>query len=175
MIKASKTNELIGLRMAINPLDPPVSLALAALNVPHHLFRHCGPVSSLEQAATERNQSPEQVIRSILFRLDDEQYVMALVAGPGQIAWPALRRTLGVSRVSMATPAQVQTVTGYEIGAVAPFGLPTPLPILIDESVTSQDELSMGSGVRGTAIMLRRDDLLKALGDAPVVRLTAER
>jgi hypothetical protein len=46
----------------------PVSQALAQMNIPHREFCHPGPVSSLEQAAAERGQQPEQVIRSILFR-----------------------------------------------------------------------------------------------------------
>jgi Cys-tRNA(Pro)/Cys-tRNA(Cys) deacylase len=156
------------------PSLPPVARALAAQGIPHRVFRHDGPVNSLEQAAAERGQHPNQVVRSLLFRLEGESYIMALVAGPRQIAWPALRRVLGVSRVTMATPAQVQTITGYEIGAVAPFGLPQPLPVMVDRSVTQQEELSMGSGVRGTAILLRGADLLAALGDAPVVDLADE-
>ncbi len=150
---------------------PPVSTALSQLNIPHRLFVHAGPVHSLEQAATERGQSPNQVVRSILFRLGkneqgEEQYAMALIAGPDQIAWKALRRHFGQSRLTMASEEEVLRITGYPIGAVSPFGMLTPLPVLIDESVTAQEEVSIGSGVRGTTIILRVADLLKALPDA---------
>lgn len=152
--------------------DLPVSLALHARHIPHRIFRHTAPVSSLEQAAAERGQLPGQVVRSLLFRLDEDRYVMALVAGPSQISWPALRRHLGVSRVTTATTEQVQAITGYAIGAVAPFGMPSKVPVLVDESILDHDELSMGSGVRGTAILIRKDDLLAALGEYEVVALT---
>jgi prolyl-tRNA editing enzyme YbaK/EbsC (Cys-tRNA(Pro) deacylase) len=46
--------------------------------------------------------------------------------------------------------------------------MPTTIPILVDASVIAQDELSMGSGVRGVAIMLTRDALMAALGDVTV-------
>ena len=46
----------------------PVSRALAQMNIPHREFRHPGLVRSLAQAAAERDQQPEQIIRSILFR-----------------------------------------------------------------------------------------------------------
>ncbi len=149
---------------------PPVSQALTALNIPHRVFRHEQAVNSLEQAAQERGQKPDQVIRSILFRLGQEQYAMVLMAGPGQISWKALRQHFGQSRLTMATPEEVLAITGYPIGAVAPFGLSQPLPVLVDESVTAQEEVSLGSGVRGTAVILKVTDLLRALGDAPVGR-----
>lgn len=150
---------------------PPVSTALSQLNILHRLFVHVGPVHSLEQAAAERGQSPNQVVRSILFRLGkneqgEDQYAMALIAGPDQISWKALRRHFGQSRLTMASEEEVLRTTGYPIGAVSPFGMPTQLPVLIDESVTDQEEVSIGSGVRGTTVILRVADLLKALPDA---------
>ena len=59
----------------------PVTLALVAKGIPHTVFQHPGPVHSLEQAARERGQRPEQVVRSIVFRLAEDSYVMVLMAG----------------------------------------------------------------------------------------------
>jgi prolyl-tRNA editing enzyme YbaK/EbsC (Cys-tRNA(Pro) deacylase) len=56
------------------------------MNIPYRLFRHAGPIESLEQAARERGQQPEQVVRSILFRLEKDKYLMLLAAGPAQIS-----------------------------------------------------------------------------------------
>jgi len=155
-----------------NPEQTPVSLALDELGVPHQVFRHDGPVTSLEQAAAERNQQPEQVVRSILFRLSKGEYVMVLMAGPDQISWSALRAYLGRSRLTTASREEVLQVTGYKLGAVAPFGLPAPIRILVDESVLAQEELSLGSGVRGTAIMMKSEDLLQALDGAEIGRFS---
>ncbi len=152
--------------------DPtPVSLALTEMNVPHREFRHPGPVRSLEQAAAERGQQPEQVIRSILFRLSADEFVMVLMAGPQQIDWKALRRYLGEKRLTTANEEEVRRVTGYERGAVAPFGLPAPLRILADESIFVPEEVSLGSGFRGTTIILSSADLRRALGDIEIVSL----
>lgn len=148
--------------------ETPVTRALDALNVAYRLFHHSGPVHSLEQAAQERGQQPGQVVRSLLFRLGEGDFVMVLVAGPQQIAWPALRRYLGQSRLSTASTEELRRVTGYEVGAVAPFGLPTPLRILVDNSVLAQHEVSLGSGERGTAVILSTADLLRALGTAEI-------
>ncbi len=141
---------------------------LDSKQIPYCFFRHPGPVRSLEQAAQERGQKPEQVVRSILFRLSQEKFVMVLIAGPGQISWPALRSYLGQSRLTMASQAEVLATTGYRVGAVSPFGLPAPIRILIDRKVLSQDEISIGSGERHTTIILQNADLLRALGDVEI-------
>jgi Cys-tRNA(Pro) deacylase len=150
----------------------PVGRALAEAGVAVREFRHAGPVLSLEQAAEERGQRPSQVVRSILFRLAAGAYAMVLVAGPRQVDWKALRRHLGQSRLTTASADEVRDVTGYEIGAVSPFGLPRPVRVLVDESVLGEDEVSIGSGERGTTVILSTADLLRALGEAERVSIT---
>lgn len=151
--------------------QPPVSLALEKLGVPHRVFRHPGQVTSLEQAAQERGQKPGQVIRSILFRLGEDDFLMALVAGPAQISWKRLRQHLGQSRLTLASEDELLKVTGYRIGTVSPFGLPRPLKVLIDPSVLRETEISIGSGVRNMAVILKSEDLHRSLGDAEIVQL----
>jgi Cys-tRNA(Pro) deacylase len=150
---------------------PPASLALEKLHIPHKVFRHENPVFSLEQAASERNQRPEQVVRSILFQIRPEEFVLVLVAGPAQVDWRKLRQLVKRSRVRMATEEEVLDVTGYRIGTVSPFGLKNPVRILVDESVLRKEEVSIGSGVREMAIILKASDLRQALGDAEIVSL----
>lgn len=147
---------------------PPVALALDQLHVPYRLFVHPGPIHSLAQAALERGHQPDQVVRSIVFRVGKDDFVMVLIAGERQVAWPILRRHLGQSRLTMATEAEVKAATGYERGAVAPFGLPRPMRVLVDESVFAFDEISLGAGVRGTAVIMQAVDLRRALGEVEV-------
>ncbi len=151
---------------------PPISIALDELGVPHKIFRHENPVTSFEQAASDRGQRASQIVRSILFRVSEDEFVMALVAGPAQVSWKVLRKYLGRSRVSMATEDEVLAVTGYRIGTVGPFGLLNQLRVLIDASVMLEEEVSIGSGMRNTAVILKSADLHHALNNADVVSLT---
>lgn len=154
-----------------DPSIPPASRALEKLNIPHRVFRHERPVTSLEQAAEERGQRPEQVVRSILFQVRPEEFLMVLAAGPAQVDWRKLRQLVKRSRVRMATEEEVLEVTGYRVGTVSPFGLRKPVKVLIDESVLREDEVSIGSGVRNLAIILNSTELRHALGEAEVVSL----
>jgi Cys-tRNA(Pro)/Cys-tRNA(Cys) deacylase len=150
---------------------PPASIALEQLNIPHQVFVHEKPVTSFEQAALDRNQRPEQIVRSILFQIRPEEYLMVLMAGRDQVDWRKLRQLVKRSRVRMATEDEVLEVTGYRIGTVSPFGLKHPIQVLIDESVLREEEVSIGSGVRSIAIILKTADLRQALGEAQVVAL----
>src|SRR5688500_17389407 len=109
---------------------PPASIALEGLGVPHDLFHHEKPMQSLEQAAEERKQRPEQIVRSILFQIRPGEFVMVLVAGPEQVDWRKLRQLVGRSRVRMATEEEVLKITGYRVGTVSPFGLKNQVRVL---------------------------------------------
>ena len=150
---------------------PPASIALDEQNIAHQVFRHEKPLLSFEQAAAERNQRPEQIVRSILFQIRTEEFVMVLVAGRDQVDWRKFRQLVGRSRVRMATEEEVLQVTGYRVGTVSPFGLKNQVRVMIDESVLREEEVSLGSGVRQMAIIMKSADLRRALGDADIVSL----
>jgi Cys-tRNA(Pro)/Cys-tRNA(Cys) deacylase len=152
-------------------IQPPASLALTQLGIPHRVFRHEKPVNSFEQAAADRNQRPEQIVRSILFQIRDDEFVMVLMAGPDQIDWKKFRQLVKRSRVRMATEEEVLEVTGYRVGTVSPFGIKNQVRMMIDTSVLKEEEISIGSGVRSVAIIMQSADLRQALVDAEIVSL----
>ena len=153
---------------------PPTSIVLEELGIPHRLFSHEGTVTSFEQAARERSQREAQVVRSILFQIRPEEFVMVLVAGPAQVDWKKLRQLVGRSRVRMATEDEVLEITGYRVGTVSPFGTKNQVKVMIDESVLAEEEISIGSGIRNTAIIMNTTDLRRVLGDAEIVSLLEE-
>jgi len=153
---------------------PPASIALEKLNIPHHVFVHETLVTSFEQAAADRGQRPGQIVRSILFNIRPEEYLMVLVAGPDQIDWKKLRQFVKRSRVRMATEEEVLEVTGYRIGTVSPFGVKNQVQVLIDASVLKEAEVSIGSGVRNMAIIMKSADLRQALSTSEIVFLMEE-
>jgi Cys-tRNA(Pro) deacylase len=153
---------------------PPASTALEKLNIPHRIFQHERPVESFEQAASDRSQRPEQIVRSILFQVRPEEFVMVLMAGREQVDWKKFRGIVKRSRVRMATEGEVLEVTGFRVGTVSPFGMKNQVRVMIDASVLREEEISIGSGIRNTAIILKSADLRRALEEAEIVSLTEE-
>jgi Cys-tRNA(Pro)/Cys-tRNA(Cys) deacylase len=137
--------------------------ALAAVaGIPHRVVRH-GPVRSLAEAATARGVEPAAVVKTLVVRRGEGDYLFVLVPGDRQLSWPKLRALLGVSRMSLPDATDALAATGYERGTITPFGSTTAWPVVADSAVVGQ-EITLGGGAHGVAVVLQADDALAALG-----------
>lgn len=137
--------------------------ALAAAGVPYRITRH-GRVGSLAEAAAARGLSPADVLKTIVVRRGDDDFLFVLVPGDRTISWPKLRALLGVSRMSMPDAATAKDVTGYERGTITPFGSLRAWPVVADERVAGTRTVSIGAGAHGVAATLVGDDVVRVLG-----------
>ncbi len=136
--------------------------ALAASGIQHTITRH-GRVSSLEEAAAARGLQPSDIIKTLVVRRAEDDYLFVLVPGGREISWPKLRALLGVNRMSMPDAATAKDVTGYERGTITPFGSLTALPVVADATITGR-RVSIGAGAHGVAATAHADDVVVALG-----------
>jgi prolyl-tRNA editing enzyme YbaK/EbsC (Cys-tRNA(Pro) deacylase) len=81
-----------------------------------------------------------------------------------QIDWPKLRAHLGVKRLSLPDRDEAKAATGYERGAITPFGATTTWPVVADASIAGLGRVAIGGGARGVNLHLEAADLLEALG-----------
>ncbi|WP_069387957.1 aminoacyl-tRNA deacylase [Cellulosimicrobium cellulans] len=138
--------------------------ALEASGIGFTLTRH-GRVSSLEEAAAARGVEPARVLKTIVVRRAEDDYLFVLVPGDRQIAWPRLRALLGVSRLSMPDKDVARDVTGYERGTITPFGATHAWPVVADERVAAADgAVSIGAGAHGVAATVDGAELVRVLG-----------
>ena len=143
--------------------------AMAAAGLDHRVVRH-GRVSSLAEAAVARGVTEQDVIKTIVVRRADDDYLFVLVPGDRTISWPKLRTLLGVSRLSMPDAATALAATGYERGTITPFGSNHPWPVVADERIRGR-EISLGAGAHGVAVIVDADAAITAL-DATVADVT---
>lgn len=136
--------------------------ALDAAGLAYRLIRH-GPVRSLAEAAAARGVEPVDVVKTLVVRRGDGDFLFVLVPGDRTIAWPKLRDLLGVSRLSMPDAATALDATGYERGTITPFGSTTAWPVVADERLLGR-EITLGAGEHGTAVALDAAAAVAALG-----------
>jgi len=129
------------------------------------VIRH-GPVRSLAEAAVARGVEPADVVKTLVVRRADDDFLFVLVPGDRAISWPKLRRLLGVSRLSMPAAEVAKQATGYERGTITPFGSARPWPVIADERLRGR-EITLGAGEHGVALAASADEILQAL-DASV-------
>ncbi|MET0468663.1 MAG: YbaK/EbsC family protein [Aeromicrobium sp.] len=142
--------------------------AVTAAGIRHEVTRH-GRVASLAEAAALRGVEPRQIVKTLVVRRADDDFVLVLVPGDRTFSWPKLRAVLGTSRLSMPDPAGAQAATGYERGTITPFGSTTAWPVVIDASVSGR--ISLGAGAHGVAMTVETDDVVRVL-DAQVADIS---
>ena len=136
--------------------------ALTASGIPHEVTRH-GRVRSLEEAAAARGVAPRDIVKTLVVRRGEGDFLFVLVPGDREISWPKLRAHLGVNRVSMPDADTALDVTGYERGTITPFGSTTAWPVVADETMTGR-RVSIGAGAHGVAATVEADAVVTALG-----------
>ena len=136
--------------------------ALAGSGIEHTITRH-GRVGSLEEAAAARGVEPGDIIKTLVVRRAEDDYLFVLVPGGREISWPKLRALLGVNRMSMPDAATAKDVTGYERGTITPFGSLTAWPVVADATVSGR-LISIGAGAHGVAATAQADDVVRVLG-----------
>lgn len=139
--------------------------AVEAAGLEYAVTRH-GRIGSLEEAARVRGVQPRDIVKTLVVRRGEGDYLFVLVPGDREIAWPQLRSALGVSRLSMPDAAAAREATGYERGTITPFGSTTAWPVVADASLTDEPgrRISLGAGAHGVAMTLDAAAALEALG-----------
>jgi Cys-tRNA(Pro) deacylase len=121
------------------------------------------PAGSAEESAELQGIELRQLLRTIVVRRGADDYVFVLVPGGRQIDWPKLRAHLGVSRLSLPDKDEAKQVTGYERGAITPFGSARAWPVLIDGAAADLEKVAIGGGARGVNVHLASADLVRYL------------
>ena len=143
--------------------DTPAILEAAASGVPFRVVR-TERASSAEESAAFQGIEVHQLIRTIVVRRGAGDYVFVLVPGGRQIDWPLLRAHLGVTRLSLPDQEEAKEATGYERGAITPFGSATTWPVVADATLADRDLVAIGGGAHGVNLHLAPGDLVRLLG-----------
>lgn len=107
---------------------------------------------SLEESAAAQGIAVGSIIKTLVVRRSEGDYLFVLVPGDRAIDWPKLRAHLGVSRLSLPDAAEAFEVTGYERGAITPLGARRRWPVIADTTVLDLDPISIGAGAHGLVI-----------------------
>jgi len=129
------------------------------------------PASSAEESARFQGIELRQLLRTIVVRRGEDDYLFVLVPGGRRFDWPKLRAHLGVKRMSLPDADEARDVTGYERGTITPFGSTHAWPVIADASIEGLDKVAIGGGQRGVNIHIAPADLVAAT-DAQVVDVT---
>jgi Cys-tRNA(Pro)/Cys-tRNA(Cys) deacylase len=147
--------------------DAPTIPAMAGIDIPYRIVR-TEPARSAVESAAFQGIELGALLRTIVVRRGEDDYVFVLVPAGRRFDWPKLRAHLGVSRVSLPDADEARAATGYERYTITPFGASRAWPVIADASIVGRPVVAIGGGARGVNVHVAPDDLISYLGAAVV-------
>ena len=98
-----------------------------------------------QDAATALGCDIGAIVKSLLFKTEDS-FILCLVAGDKRCSLAKLKKINNKKDISMASPDEVKTQTGYTIGGVSPVGHLNKVEIFIDKSLDRFIDLFAAAG-----------------------------
>ena len=100
------------------------------------------------------------IVKSLLFKTEDS-FILCLIAGDKRCSLNKLKKIKNTKDISMASPEEVKTQTGYTIGGVSPIGHLKKIEIVIDDSIKRFNELFAAAGHPNCVFKINFKDIQK--------------
>ena len=159
------------------PPETPSTRAIDAIRgtgVAHRVVTTASAGSAAESAELQ-GIPVGALLRTIVVRRAEDDYVFVLVPAGRRFDWPRLRTHLGVSRLSLPDADEALAATGYERYTITPFGATRRWPVIVDAAAMAEVVVSVGGGARGVNLHLAPADLVTGLSAVVVdVSVAAE-
>jgi Cys-tRNA(Pro) deacylase len=113
-----------------------------------------------EDAAAAVGCDLAQIVKSLVFACDD-RWVLVMVPGDRRADRARVAAEAGCQRVKTAGPEDVERVTGFEAGGVAPFPLAGVDVVLLERTLLPHEVVWIGAGTRRHMAALAPGDLAR--------------
>lgn len=121
------------------------------------------PAYTVEDVIRMTGVKKEQICKVLLLITRKSQKpVIAVISGSNRLDLKKIRQILG-EKVRFATKDEIRRITGYEIGAVPPFGHKSRIRTLIDVKLLKQPKINFGTGVHKLGVEIKTQDLNKVM------------
>ncbi len=111
-----------------------------------------------EEAAQALGLEPARVFKTLVCQLEGssarQPLVVAVVPVTGTLNLKALARAAGARKAALAAHDAAERATGYVVGGISPLGQKKRLPLWVDDSAVTLEEIFISGGRRGLEIGL---------------------
>ncbi|MCK4690947.1 MAG: Cys-tRNA(Pro) deacylase [Desulfuromonadales bacterium] len=108
------------------------------------------------------------IIKTLVMEDDQQRPLLILMHGSYEVSLKQLARQLRVKQITPCPPKKAERLTGYQTGGISPFGTRQQLPIYIEETILSLDNICINGGRRGLLVEIDPQVLSNILSPALV-------
>ena len=149
--------------MDVESIRNQVVTALEKAGIPYRMKPHTSVVFTAEDAARERGVALKQIVKTMLLSDREGRIVVALLPGDRRTHLKKINRLLK-GDFQLMSPDDVQSATGFVVGAISPVGLVSHgWEMVADPNIFSNEWVDISSGDPSAGIELRSADLRQLL------------
>lgn len=135
-----------------------------AANAPDlRLIEVADSTATVETAARALGVEPGRIAKTLAIRAGERTFLLC-TRGNGRLDNRKCKDTLG-ARPRMLDPEETLELTGHPIGGVCPFGLKSPLPVYLDESLKAFEVVYPAGGSLNTSVEVPTERLFELVGE----------
>lgn len=118
------------------------------------------PISTatVAEAASAHAVEPARIAKTLSLRLKEE-VILLVMCGDARIDNQKFKARFK-AKARMLGPEEVVEVTGHPVGGVCPFGLPGPLKVFVDQTLSRFDEIIPAAGATNASLRIAPDRLV---------------
>jgi len=133
------------------------------LRIPVAMHASIGDASTVDAAADALGVDPDQIGKSIVLMVAEEAPVVVVLRGVDDVDMAKVAEHVNADPddVRLAEPNEIQSYTGYPVGAVPPLGHERPLRTLLDSQLLDRDTVYVGGGSEDVMVEIEASDLRK--------------
>jgi len=135
----------------------------------HPLYLEHEPALTSEDAARIRGTDLSQGIKSLLFTNGSYEYVIVNVPAHQKVDARKVAQCLDWKNAKMASPDDVLSETGCEVGSVPPFGHKNKMQIVYDRTIFVNHESSFNIGLRTHSVRIPTSEMKIVFADANAI------
>lgn len=124
----------------------------------YKIFDH-EPVFTSEEAAKVRGTKLSQGAKALVL-FGDKKPLMIVVPADKRLSFSKAKKLIGIKDLRLASPEEVLTLLGVEIGSVPPFGNLEGLDLYLDETMSVNEEIVFNPGVHIKSITIKYRDYI---------------
>jgi len=126
--------------------------------VHYEIIHHEKQIRSAQEGADYFGIEKGQTAPTLVVKSDKGYFAMIVSGNRGRVNLEEVSGIIGCSQLKMATPKEVQQITGYAVGSVA---LVLSLPCIIDRGLYQYPFIYGGSGEPASTLKIDPNDLEK--------------
>ncbi|OYT30396.1 MAG: EbsC protein [Thermofilum sp. ex4484_82] len=131
------------------------------LNIEGEIISHSQSGKTTREASKALNIDPGFILKSLLLVSKKKKHVAVIITGDKRVDFKKVEKITGFKKLRLATPSEVEAVTGFKVGGVPPFAFHDKCPVIVDEEVMKKNFVIGACGDEFHGIKLNPEVFIK--------------